>query len=283
MRPLFTLAVCALAMGAIAEDAPRRKSLTGHIEHHPGFVSKVMGNTRNLIVYLPPDYDKSPTERFPVLYMHDGQNIFDGMTSYIPNQEWRADETAESMIRAGLIPSIIIVGIDNAGIDRANEYLPFPVQMGDDKAGGRADDYGKFLMTEVMPFINKTYRTKTGPENTALCGSSFGGVVTLHLGLTHPETFGRLGIVSPSLWVGNGVLIDRVAASKKTKQRVWIDMGTLEGTTSLRDLNKLRGAYEKVGFRQGKDLATYVDSGAAHNEIAWAGRFGLILKFLFDR
>ncbi|HVL39797.1 MAG TPA: alpha/beta hydrolase-fold protein, partial [Fimbriimonadaceae bacterium] len=137
MLPTLVLPILIASTNAPQATLPeRRQSLTGDIRHHRDFESKILGNKRNLIVYLPPDYAKQ-TRRYPVVYLHDGQNVFDGLTSYIPNQEWRADEAAEALIRAELIEPLILVGIDNAGIARGDEYLPTRTKFGDNEAGGK--------------------------------------------------------------------------------------------------------------------------------------------------
>jgi predicted alpha/beta superfamily hydrolase len=285
MKPLAFLCV-SLAAISFAQEKPveRTASLTGTIKYHHDFESKVRKNKRNITVWLPPGYDVEPNRRYPVLYMHDGQNIFDGMTSYIPNKEWRVDECATGLINAKLIEPIIIVGIDNAGMERGDEYLPIQITFGTTKTGGKADEYGDMMMTEIMPMINKTYRTKTGAANTALCGSSFGGVITCYLGLKHTDAFSKLGIVSPSVWVGNRYLVDMVKKlPSKTNQRVWIDMGTSEGMGAVKDCDALAAAMRGKGWRDGKDLAYYVDGYALHNEEAWARRMNAILLFLYRK
>ncbi|RYG49092.1 alpha/beta hydrolase, partial [bacterium] len=176
-----TMLAAALALSFQISDA-RVSSVVGDLRIERKFVSKILGNERDLRVWLPPGYEKEPRRRFPVTYLHDGQNVFDGMTSFIPNQEWRADETVKALSDAGLLPPMILVGIDNAGAARGDEYLPTRKEY-----GGKADLYGRFLLEEVMPFVDKTYRTKKGPRETALVGSSFGGVITAYLGLRHPE------------------------------------------------------------------------------------------------
>ncbi|CAN5404332.1 hypothetical protein BH11ARM2_BH11ARM2_26570 [soil metagenome] len=254
----------------------RVSSVTGELRIHSGFASKILGNERNLRVWLPPHYEEEK-RRYPVMYLNDGQNLFDGMTSFIPNQEWRADETAKTLIEAKLLPPMILVGIDNAGAERGDEYLPTR-----QKYGGKADLYGRFLIEEVMPFVDKTYRTKRGPKETGLAGSSFGGVVTAYLGLRHPEVFGRLGICSPSVWWDSRVLLKLVGAMpKKTDQRVWIDMGTAESDSGVADAQFLASIYVHKGWRRGKDLAYVVEAGKAHNEAAWAGRFDSMMLFLW--
>lgn len=275
---MFTHLLC--AVGALQN--PRVPSLTGNVERLVGFESKILQNRRNLIVYLPPQYASEKDRKFPVLYMHDGQNLMDGSTSYIPNQEWRADEAAESLINAGLIEPIIIVGIDNAGADRGNEYLPWKIKLGNSEMGGRADLYGKMLAEEVMPMVNAKYRTKTGASNTGLVGSSFGGVITSYLGQTRPDDFGKLGIVSPSVWVSNRALLDTIKPVKN-RQRIWLDMGTKEGADSIRDVRGLFESYKKAGWREGRDITLVIDGNAEHNELAWSRRMMSILSYLFGK
>lgn len=285
MKPIAILFL-ALATTAFAQDQPatRKSSVTGTLKYHRDFESKIRGNKRNITVWLPPGYDKEVNRRYPVLYMHDGQNIFDGMTSYLPNKEWRVDECATGLINAKLIDPIIIVGIDNAGKDRGDEFLPVSASFGGQKTGGKADEYGDMLLHEIMPMINDTYRTKTDSENTALCGSSFGGVITCYLGLKHPDKFSKLGIISPSVWVGDRYLVTMVNQLKsKPKSRVWLDMGTMEGSGAVPDCNALAEAFRMKGWVDGKDFAYYVDGFAIHNEDAWANRMNAILLFLYRK
>ncbi|MDR3691531.1 MAG: alpha/beta hydrolase-fold protein [Fimbriimonas sp.] len=262
--------------------------MAGNIQHIKSFHSTVLSNDRNITVYLPPGYESNRKTRYPVLYMHDGQNVFDGTTSFLPNKEWRADETAEGLIRAHLIEPLIIVAIDNAGADRANEFLPTRSPFGKAMVGGNADLYGKMLCKEIMPMIDKTYRTKKGPQNTGVCGSSFGGVLSLHLGITHPEIFGRIGVVSPSVWWDNRVLLREVGeVGQKPTQKIWLDIGTHEGDNdaenraTVDDTTALFDLLVKKGWKPGADLAYFVDQDARHNEDAWAHRMPMILMFLF--
>lgn len=283
----FSLAFLALvtATCATAQEAPRRDTLTGDVRFHEKFASGILENERTLRVYLPPQYLNEPNRKFPVLYMHDGQNLFSGLTSFIPNQEWRADETAEALIRAGIIEPVIIVGIDNAQAARGDEYLHMILKNERGMMGGRAELYGQFLVEEVMPFIAETYRVDANPRKTGLCGSSFGGVVTHYLGLTYPGKFGNLGIVSPSLWVGNHErMINDLGdyASAIRRQRVWIDMGGDEADAKTRDVfgeytelwtNKLR--------KGGGEARAVFEEHAPHNEVAWARRFPSMLQFWY--
>lgn len=282
----FILAVSALA-GQQSAEPPRADSAVGVYKTHT-VKSQILMNTRDVLVLLPEDYDKEPTARYPVLYMHDGQNLFNGKTSYIPNQEWRADEASRALARSGAAQKLIIVGIPNMGAYRANEYLPTSATMGrgaqQQTMGGKADLYGRFLIEEVKPLIDSTYRTKRGPFDTGLCGSSFGGIITLHLGMNRPDVFGRLGVVSPSLWWDNGVMQKRVEAHKfPWRVRLWMDMGTAEGNDAVVRTRRLAETLAEKGMKKGRDFTYYEEEGGQHNEASWARRFGEILLFLFPK
>lgn len=284
MKPWLLAAAFAAMSVANAQNPPepRVRSVVGDVRKLPEFRSEVMGNERDVHVYLPPGYDANPERRYPVLYMLDGQNVFDGMTSYIPNQEWQADEAAERMIAAGEIEPLIIVAIDNRGAERADEYLPVVQKYQSSSFGGRAGDYGKFLVTELKAFIDANFRTKPEPRHTGLMGSSFGGVATCFIGLSHPGAFGKLAIVSPSVWVGDRYLVRFVQGLEgHTGARVWMDMGTEEGTQSVFDAKGLAGALVGKGWTMDHDLRLVIDEGAKHNEAAWAKRLPDMLRFLF--
>ena len=276
--------ISAVIFPIVLQVQQRVSSLTGNIEKIEAFESKVLGNKRKILVYLPPSYRSDTKAKYPVIYMHDGQNVFDGMTSYIPNQEWRADEAAEELINAGIIEPLIIVAIDNGGMERGNEYLPNKIKMGNNEIGGKADQYGKMLIDEVMPMVNKRYRTKIGPENTGLIGSSLGGYVTSYFGIKHPEIFGRLGICSPSVWVNNRELLAIVKPIIKTKRpRIWIDIGQEEGAEHVQNAKSLFDVYVKNGWKPHSEVVVVVEDHAAHNEAAWARRMPSILTYLFPK
>lgn len=271
-------------LASVGQGPAPTPSLTGNVEKITAFESATLKNKRDILVYLPSDYEKDPKRRFPVLYLHDGQNVFDGATSFIAGQEWRADETAEAMIQAGLIEPIIMVAIPNMGAERANEFLPTRFSFRGSEIGGRADAYGRMIADELKPLIDKRFRTKSDAQNTGLVGSSFGGIVTLHLGLTRSNTFGKLGVLSPSVWVDDRLMVRRVKEQKtKPRLKIWLDMGASEGADGVRDARLLRDALVAKGWRQGKDLLYYEEPGGQHNEAAWARRLPLVLNFLFGR
>src|ERR1700730_13144717 len=181
-----------------------KHALTGNIRRHRAFPSKVLGNRRDVLVYLPPGYRRFSGQRYPVLYMHDGQNVFDAATAFA-GVEWSVDETAERLIRKHAIEPLIIVAVANLGEERIDEYAPPPGVI-ETKAkrkkpsGGLARVYVQFLIDELKPYIDKKYRTKREPEFTGLGGSSLGGLVTLAIGILFPIVFSRLIVMSPSIW-----------------------------------------------------------------------------------
>jgi len=278
---LVLLAVCANVF------AQQPHTLTGDIRTHKSFHSNILKNDRDVIVYLPPGYGASKNKRYSVFYLHDGQNLFDGATSFIPGKEWRVDETAERLIAAGKIEPLIVVGVYNTK-DRIDDYTP--AADAKYKMGGKVDLYGRMLVEELKPFIDSQYRTKLDAKHNGLAGSSLGGLASLCLALQYPNVFGRAGVVSPSVWfAGKHILHYVESLPKKPKVRLWIDMGTKEGRTpeeaqqSVADVRLLRDALVRKGWRLGKDLNYFEAEGAEHNEAAWAARVEAILAFLFPR
>ena len=221
----YSIPAILVTLPALAVGLPQQPhTLTGDIRVHKNFHSNILNNNRDILVYLPPGYDAHPKKRYPVFYFHDGQNLFDGATSFIPGQEWRVDETAQALIAAGKIEPIIIVGIYNTGKDRADEYTPVPDAKY--KLGGRADLYGRMLVEEVKPLIDGQYRTKKDAKHTGLGGSSLGGTVSLYLGLKYPKVFGRLAVISPAVFWGDKFIVHYVEGlHDKPNERIWLDIG----------------------------------------------------------
>jgi predicted alpha/beta superfamily hydrolase len=262
------------------ETHPHREhTLTGHFGFHRGFYSRLLNNERDVIVYLPPRYKRAKKTRYPVLYLHDGQNLFDGATSFIPGREWRVDETAQRLINAGLIAPLIIVGIYNTGHDRVDEYAP--TQDERVQKGGQADLYGRMLVEELKPFVDAHYRTLPDRENTGIGGSSLGGLVSLYLGLRYPHVFSKLAVLSPSAWWDRRMIIRYVQLLEwKPPIRIWLDIGTAEGD-AVNALPPLRDALIEKGWELDSDLKYVEAPDAVHDENAWAERVEPILRFLF--
>ncbi|MBX7223080.1 MAG: alpha/beta hydrolase [Blastocatellia bacterium] len=259
---------------------PGKHTLTGHFQMHTAFHSRILQNHRNVLVYLPPDYAANPFRRYPVFYMQDGQNLFDGATSYIPGVEWEVDETAERLIRNRKIEPVIIVGIYNTGVDRIDEYTPTRDPKVD--KGGKANLYGRFLVEELKPFIDHHYRTLPDRHHTAVGGSSLGGLVSMYLGLKYPQVFGKLAVMSPSFWWDHQIIVESVRKlSHKPSFRIWLDMGTKEGPSALHSARRMRDALHEKGFHQGQDLHYREAKRARHGERAWRRRVSPMLQFLF--
>jgi predicted alpha/beta superfamily hydrolase len=243
------------------------------------FHSEILPDDRAVSVYLPPQYLEQEERRFPVFYLQDGQNLFDGRTSYIAGKTWRANTTADQLAESGEIEPVILVGVANTGLRRMAEYTPTrDFKMG----GGEGRSYGRLLMEELKPLIDKSFRTLTEPESTGLGGSSLGGLVSLYLGFAHPEVFGKIAVMSPSLWWDHRSILNAIQQQKtKPELRIWLDMGTAEGARHLRDADTLERLLLKRGWRSGVDLAYVKAPGAVHDEQAWSDRFGDVLRFLF--
>ncbi|MCX6631201.1 MAG: alpha/beta hydrolase-fold protein [Candidatus Solibacter sp.] len=253
------------------------------IRLHPRFASRHLSTPRDIVVYLPPGYDNGDA-RCPVLYLQDGQNLFDPHTAF-GGEDWRADVTADELILRGAVEPLIIVGIYNTGVRRISEYTPTKDPRR--RKGGKGDRYATMMARELKPFIDREYRTRRPAAHCGVGGSSLGGLVALETGLLYPRVFGRLAILSPSVWWDNRSILEMVRAYKfETRARLWLDSGTDEGDApqqSIADLRLLRDALTEKGWREGVDLRCSEAPGAAHNERAWAARFGDVLQYLFPR
>jgi predicted alpha/beta superfamily hydrolase len=261
-----------------------KHTLTGNIKRHRAFPSKILGNRRDVLVYLPPNYRRFSLRRYPVLYLHDGQNVFDAATSFA-GVEWGVDETAQRLIHRKLIEPLIIVAVANIGEERVHEYAPTPgvIEPKDHpkrRSRGLAHIYGQFLIRELKPFIDKKYRTMSDAEFTGLGGSSLGGLATLAIGILYSEVFRRLIVMSPSIWWDDYAIFRLVGiVGEKPPLKIWLDTGTNEpGWEHTRNLCDY--LIDK-GWRLGVDVRYLEVKGADHSEAAWAARVEPALRFLF--
>lgn len=278
-----------IASTATGEVIERKSTLTGDIRAHHLFHSPQLKNARTILVYLPPGYDSDLSRRYPVLYMHDGNNVFDAKTSFT-GVEWGADETAQRLIEEGQIDPLIIVAMYNT-TDRVNEYTPFKHE---DIGGGDGDAYLAWIIEDVKPFIDKTYRTQPDRAHTAICGSSLGGLISLYAAYRHPEVYSGAGVVSPALFWADGRIIDYVRHAKPQIQpRIWLDIGSEEGSSfadeqaeerwAARHCKNLVEVFEQRGMRSERDYHFEVIEGGRHHESDWAARFDRILRYLFPK
>jgi enterochelin esterase-like enzyme len=268
-----------------ASGVIRASGVTGDLRLHE-FRSRIFRNTRFLRVWLPPGYDNAENvgRQYPVLYLNDGQNLFEAATSFT-GIEWQVDETADRLIREGTVPPMIVVGIDNAGKDRIREYMPYrsmhPMML---RVQGRY--YPDFLMKEVMPFVERNYRVATGPENTGLGGSSLGGLIALYTVMARPGVIGRLLLESPSLWASGRQLIRDSRFVRIWPERIFLAAGTAEAGSAERsrtvvdDVRELAAILRRAVLSE-KRLRLVIKDAAGHDEAAWAERFPQALQFLF--
>lgn len=275
-------------VGNWRDFAPRREihTVVGNLRTHFDFPATKLGNTRAVLVYLPEGYDEEPERRYPVLYMHDGQNLFDAATSYI-GVEWSVDETLTRMIASGRVEPLIVVGICNT-VDRAFEYTPAPDKA---RGGGGAALYADFVVNDLKPFIDETYRTLPDWKHTGVMGSSLGGLASIFLAWEHPDVFSKVGAMSTTYGWAEGHILSYVRGRPAPGGvKVWLDMGTAEDRTDRNNdevpdvielHRRMRDILMEKGLQIPRSLRYVEDEGAVHNERAWAARFPRAVEFLF--
>ena len=235
--------------------------------------SPQLDNEREILVYLPPSYARNE-RRYPVLYMHDGQNLFDKATSF--GEEWEVDQTLEQASAEGL--EAIVVGIPNIGEERLNEYSPWRDRR--HRQGGRGEAYVSFIADTLKPIIDRDFRTLPQRGSTGIAGSSMGGLISLFAYFERRDVFGFAGVMSPALWFAGRAIFPYVKQKPFVPGRIYLDVGTAEGHDTLNDARRMKALLEEKGYRTGRDLMFLVEMGAAHNERAWARRLRRELHFL---
>ena len=252
--------------------------------------SKVYKNIRNLRVWLPANYF-APVNRakhYPVLYMQDGQNLFDEATAQF--HEWKMDESVQFLTGSMRIRPMIVVGIDSTP-RRANEYLPYPDANNKELGKFETQDvhgkqYGEFVINEVIPLIEKKYRVLTGPHSTGLGGAMYGADAALYAVLAHPAVFGKVLLESPVLSVGNGQLLKDAEKATQFPEKMYVGIGTAEEAdekSSAKDVEEVKDL-EKILRAKGlgpERLKVVVEEGAKHDEVAWSKRLQSALLFLY--
>lgn len=266
---------------------------------------------RSIYVYLPRGYASHPDRRYPVLYMHDGQNCFQAFVEDSYAGSWQADVTADLLIREGMMQECIIVGVSHGSDQRILEYLPPysrtmppprrplrpappsqtppPPRRPLRPTPGQADLTFAYYRDSIAPYLCQHFRVLTGRDNTATCGSSMGGLFSLYIAWEHPDFARSHAALSTSFWItraadGRLEAIERLRALPRRDVRLWLDSGTrsspVRGDDGMGDTRRARKALLEAGYVEGVDFQYYLDEGATHSEAAWAARLPLVFSFL---
>ncbi|MBN8565986.1 MAG: alpha/beta hydrolase [Flavobacteriales bacterium] len=225
--------------------------------------------TKKVWIYLPLNYEKS-NKKYPVVYMHDAQNLFDAKTSYAG--EWNVDETLDS-----LKANVIVIGIEHGNAKRLEELTPYAHEK---HGGGKADAYLDFIINTLKPHVDKTYRTKTNAKHTTIFGSSLGGLISYYAILKHPETFGKAGIFSPSFWFTDDIYT-LTEKTNKIKAKLYFMCGDNESKDMVTDFTKMTNLAEQRIYKK-SNLKQVIIKGGKHNEKLWREHFGDAMKWLLE-
>ena len=233
--------------------------------------------TRRVWIYLPEEYSNTKMNyRFPVLYIQDGQNVFDDATSYAG--EWGVDEFLDS----AMVKSCIVVAIDNGGNKRLNEYCPYDFTLTGIAAAynsnkGEGSLYVDFLAKTLKPYIDSKYRTRKGKSNTLVAGSSMGGLISMYAVLKYPKVFGAAGVFSPAFWVGPKIFDDIKAKGKKVNSHIYFYAGKQESESMVTDMLK---AFDGMAAVSKSKMMTVIRDDGKHNEPTWRKEFPLFYKWI---
>jgi predicted alpha/beta superfamily hydrolase len=238
----------------------------------PSLPSPQLGNARDILAYLPPSYGKGDRS-YPVIYMHDGQNLFDEATSF--SGHWEVGKTMDAASRSGI--EAIVIGIPNAGAERMGEYSPF---IDPAHGGGDGDPYLDFIINTVKPRVDADLLTRPEREFTGIFGSSLGALISVHGFFRHPEVFSFVGAMSPAFWFADGAIFRAVREAPLNSGRVYLDVGTHEGAATVRNARRMRTLLHSRGYDAGHELMYVEERGAEHSERAWRRRFGRSIEFL---
>ena len=225
---------------------------------------------KKIWVYLPKSYTSKTEKKFPVIYMHDAQNLFDSKTSYAG--EWNVDETLDS-----LNAEIIVIGIEHGNEKRLDELTPFKNEK---YGGGKGDNYLDFIVSTLKPYIDKTYKTLPNKKNTAIFGSSLGGLTSYYAVLKYPEIFGKAGVFSPSFWFSDAIF-EMTKKTKKLKAKIYFMCGDNEDAQMVPDLNKIVYLVDSIRCHCLALNKTELIKGGQHNEKLWRENFKKAYLWLF--
>lgn len=261
-----------LAAGSTVDVYPFFGAPFGKVTEFKYFASPQLNNKRSLRIYLPPSYGENAAKRYPVVYMQDGQNLFDARSATY-GVAWRVGETVNRLVATGVMDEVIVVGIDSTA-NRIEEYTP----CCDPKyGGGRLDEYDAFVVQSVKPYIDRTYRTMPGKDATAIMGSSLGGLAAVAIAQRHPNVFSKAGSLSGAFWWNDGMLVAKMP--ERVPVRFYLDAGTRDDDAA--DTLRMRDALVAKGYREGSDLMYYKAEGARRSEAAWGERVDKPLTWFF--
>lgn len=229
---------------------------------------------RKIRIYLPPNYDTS-LKSYPVLYMHDGQNLFDNATSYAG--EWEIDETLNKLYKE-IGFELIVIGIDNGGEKRMDEYSPWKNKK---YGGGEGDAYLDFIVQTLKPYVDNNYRTKSNKENSAIMGSSMGGLISQYAGLKYPDIFTKIGVFSPSFWFSKDTFYYTKKHAQLNNTKMFFLVGEQEGENIVMDMGKMIKLMKNNGFPY-KNISQKVIPNGQHNEALWRNNFEEAVLWLFE-
>jgi len=273
---IFCLLICLVSSGCIPEE----HTIVGDVTTIEDFNMPELKRTRDIWIYVPPDYQDNTSKHYPVLYVQDGQNLFDVITS--SSGEWGIDETMENFFENGQTEGVIVVGIENGGTHRTQEYSPWEFQYDNEILGGEGDKYVDFIVNTLKPHIDENYRTLSNRENTGIGGSSMGGLISLYAAIKYQEIFSKVCVMSSAFWIGSDNTLSFLASNpKEDNMLIYLDAGELEGQDMVDNTN---GVYEKlleIGFSQ-DDLMKVLDEDGQHNEAFWRERFPDAFLWLFE-
>ncbi|WP_353084848.1 alpha/beta hydrolase-fold protein [Flavobacterium sp.] len=269
LKSIFTLAALFLFCISFAQEA--KPSTASQNVSSFTLEAPQLDCSKKIWVYLPENYSKS-TKKYPVIYMHDGQNLMDAKTSYAG--EWSVDETLDS-----LHAQVIVIGIEHGGVKRMEELTPFKNEK---YGGGNADTYLKFIVETLKPYVDNTFRTKTNAKNTALWGSSLGGLVSFYGALKYPEVFGKVGCFSPSFWFNRKEIFELMNTTKSYKTKIYFLCGDNEGDADMvEDLNKMEYQINTKRCECQMMNKKIIVKGGKHNKKLWREGFKKAYLWLF--
>jgi enterochelin esterase-like enzyme len=249
---------------------------SSEFKRHVAFPSAWLESARDVTVYVPPVPPDSRDHARPCLFLHDGQNLFDPERAYVRDHHWRVGETLDALIDTGRLPPLVVVGIDHGGPERIREYTP---TAGREPGAGLAHRHARFLVDELVPFVQREYGIAQDPGCVGLGGSSLGGLATLYVASVAPGVFGRLLVMSPSVWWDRRVILQHLRRQPLAAgTRVWLDVGEQEGRRTVADTRRLRVSLDA---QRGVETRYVEEPEGDHSEDSWARRLGEAVSYLF--